>query len=278
MPDSPLLPRAVEVVGRTQESPTVFTLRLRYLDDLPHTAYQFVPGQFNMLYLHGLGEVPISIVSDPQDAPLLDHTVRAVGRVTGALQRLTPGAQLGLRGPYGRGWPLAQAQGRDVLIITGGLGCAPTVSVINYIVRRRRDFGRLVIVQGVKHADDLIWREQYAQWSRMPDTQVLVAADVGASLWPWHVGRVTELFDRAEIDVPMTLALLCGPEGMMRVAIEHLAARGLAPEAIWLSMERSMHCAIGLCGHCQLGGWFVCKDGPVFCYKDVMDLLGRRGF
>jgi NAD(P)H-flavin reductase len=268
----------VEVVERLQESPSVFTLRLRFTDAGLQTAFRFTPGQFNMLSLHGIGEVPISIVSDPQDERLIDHTVRAVGRVTGALARLRAGDRLGLRGPYGCGWPLARAQGRDVLIVTGGLGCAPTVSVINYVVRRRRDFGKLVIMQGVKHADDLLWREQYTEWNRMPNTQVLVAADAGASLWPWHVGHVTELFDQAHIDPDMTTAMMCGPEGMMRAAIGHLLARRLPEDALWLSMERNMHCATGLCGHCQLGGHFVCRDGPVFCYKDIKDLFGRRGF
>ena len=264
-----MIPQTVEVVERIQESPTIFTLRVRFTDARRYSVFRFVPGQFNMLSLHGVGEVPISIVSDPLDEHRIDHTIRAIGRVTHAMSRLKAGDQLGLRGPYGHGWPLAHAQGKDILIVTGGLGCAPTVSVINYVVRRRRDFGRLVIMQGVKHANDLIWREQYAEWSRMPDTQVLVAADTGVSLWPWRVGHVTELFDEAHIDADMTTAMLCGPEGMMRAALEQLLARGLPEQALWLSMERSMLCATGLCGHCQIGGRFVCKDGPVFCYKDI---------
>jgi NAD(P)H-flavin reductase len=273
-----MIPQTVQVVERIQESPTVFTLRVRYSGAHRDSIFRFVPGQFNMLSLHGVGEVPISIVSDPLDEHHIDHTLRAVGRVTHALARLQAGDRLGLRGPYGRGWPLERARGKDVLIVSGGLGCAPTVSVINYVVRRRRDFGRLVIMQGVKHADDLIWREQYAEWARMPDTQVLVAADKGASLWPWRVGQVTQLFDEARIDPGMTTAMLCGPEGMMRAALDQLLAHGLSQDALWLSVERSMHCATGLCGHCQIGGRFVCRDGPVFCYKDIKDLLGQRGF
>lgn len=273
-----MIPRTAEVVERIQESPTVFTLRVRYSDAHGDSRFRFVPGQFNMLSVHGVGEVPISIVSDPLDEQRIDHTLRAVGRVTHALARLQAGDRLGLRGPYGRGWPLERARGKDVLIVTGGLGCAPTVSVINYVVRRRSDFGRLVIMQGVKHADDLIWREQYTEWSRMPDTQVLVAADKGTSLWPWRVGQVTQLFDEAHIDPHITTAMMCGPEGMMRAALDHLLALGLPEDALWLSLERSMHCATGLCGHCQIGGRFVCRDGPVFCYKDIKGLLGQRGF
>ena len=272
------LPHETEVVERIQESPTIFTLRLRFTDPEQQAAFRFEPGQFNMLYLYGVGEVAISIVSDPEDENLFDHTIRVVGRVTRGMALLKSGDRLGVRGPYGRGWPLKQAQDRDVMIITGGLGCAPVVSVINYVIRRRDRFRRLVIMQGVKHSDDLIWRKQYARWSKERDTQVLVAANVGASLWPWHVGNVTELFDRVELDSSRAVVMMCGPEGMMQVAMEHLLDRGVQADNVYLSMERSMHCAVGFCGHCQYGGRFVCKDGPVFCYSDVKPLFGTRGF
>jgi NAD(P)H-flavin reductase len=274
----PHLPQEAEVVERVQESPTIFTLRLRFTDPARHAAFRFAPGQFNMLYLYGVGEVAISIVSDPQDAHLFDHAIRVVGKVTRGLAQLKAGDRLGVRGPYGRGWPLALAEDRDVMIVTGGLGCAPVVSVINYVMRRRDRFRRLVIMQGVKHSDDLIWRGQYARWSKQPDTQVLVAADVGATLWPWHVGRVTELFGKVEMDFPRAVAMMCGPEGMMQVAVDHLLERGMREDGLHLSMERSMNCAVGLCGHCQVGGKFVCKDGPVFNYGEVKALFGIRGF
>lgn len=272
------LPQEIEVMERIQESPTIFTLRLRFTDPARHAAFRFEPGQFNMLYLYGVGEVAISIVSDPDDEHLFNHTIRVVGRVTRGLAQLKTGDRLGVRGPYGRGWPLTQAQNRDVMIITGGLGCAPVVSVINYVIRRRDRFRRLVIMQGVKHSDDLIWRQQYAHWGKQPDTQVLVAANEGATLWPWHVGNVTELFDKVEIDAARAVIMMCGPEGMMRVAVDQLLERGVHEDNIYLSMERSMNCAVGLCGHCQYGGKFVCKDGPVFSYPDVKPLFGMRGF
>lgn len=277
-PVTPYLPHEAEVVERVPEAPTIFTLRLRFTDPAVHARYKFLPGQFNMLYLHGVGEVPISVVSDPEDETLFDHAIRAVGRVTKALVRLEAGSRLGVRGPYGRGWPLERIEGRDVMVVTGGLGCAPVVSVINYIVRRRHRYGRLVIIQGVKHANDLIWRHRYEQWAALDATQVLIAADVGSTLWPFHVGKVTELFDRAEYDPARTVVMLCGPEGMMRTAVDILLKRALPADAIWLSLERSMHCAVGLCGHCQYGGKFVCRDGPVFNYPDVEPLFRVRGF
>jgi len=271
-------PHAATVVARTQESPTIFTLQLRLDDAAAQAAYRFAPGQFNMLYLYGVGEVPISIMSDPEERDGIGHTIRALGRVTQGLSVLKPGDKVGLRGPFGRGWPLQEMGGRDVVLVTGGLGCAPVVSVIHYVLRRRERFGKLVIIQGVKHAEELIWREQYDRWSKLPNTQVLVAASEGATLWPWHVGRVTELFGLANFNPECAMAMMCGPEGMMRVAAEHLLARGLPESSLYLSMERNMQCAVGRCGHCQLGGSFVCRDGPVFGWSQVKALLAHKGF
>jgi sulfhydrogenase subunit gamma (sulfur reductase) len=271
------LPSVARVVERIQESPTIFTLRLCFTDPAQQAAYRFSPGQFNMLSLYGVGEVPISVVSDPDDAQLFDHTIRALGRVTRGLAALQAGDLLGIRGPYGHGWPLAQAEAKDVAIISGGLGCAPTVAAINYILRRRGRYGRLTVVQGVKHSEDLLWRERYQMWANAPDTQVLIAANQAGPLWPWHVGHATELLDRIEVDPDRTLAMLCGPEGMMLAGVEHLRGRRVPAEAIWLSLERSMHCALGHCGHCQFGPKFVCQDGPVFRYADIQPLLNVRG-
>jgi NAD(P)H-flavin reductase len=274
---SAALPMAATVVERLDETHDIITLRLALDDPAARAAYRFAPGQFNMLGLFGVGEVPISIVSDPQQPELVGHTIRVLGRVTRGIALLNEGDSIGVRGPFGRGWPLEQIQGRDVLVVTGGLGCAPVVSVINYILMRRERFGRLVIVQGVKHAQDLIWRERYDYWRTLPRTEVWLAADVGAPLWPGHVGRVTELFDRIDV-TPAMCVLLCGPEIMMVTAVRQLLARGIAPQAISLSMERNMQCGRGLCGHCQIGPHFVCHDGPVFRYPDIADWLGRKGF
>jgi NAD(P)H-flavin reductase len=271
-------PRVAVVTERVQESASVFTLKLRLENPAEQAAYRFAPGQFNMLYLPGVGEVPISIMSDPDDRDFIGHTIRAVGRVTRGLAALVPSDALGLRGPFGRGWPLREMIGRDVVLVTGGLGCAPAVSVIHYVLRRRERYGKLVIIQGVKHADELLWREQYAGWSKLPETQVLVAADEGAALWPWHVGRVTELFALARFDAANAVAMMCGPEGMMRISAEQLLARGLPETSLYLSMERNMQCAVGRCGHCQFGGAFVCRQGPVFGWRDVRPLLMHRGY
>jgi len=275
---NPYLLHEAEIVERIDEVAGVFTLRLRFTDAAVRRTYGFQPGQFNMVYLYGVGEVAISIVSDPRDERLFDHTVRVVGRVTRGLAQLQAGDFIGIRGPFGRGWPLREAQGRDVLIVSGGLGCAPTVSVVNYVLNRRERYGRLIIMQGVKHANDLLWRERYSQWAQQPNTEVIIAADVGAALWPWHVGLVTDLFDGIHLNPANTVAMMCGPEGMMRAAVQRLSQSGMDETAIYLSMERNMQCAVGHCGHCQYGGKFVCKDGPVFSYPEIKELLGVKGF
>lgn len=275
---NPYLPMEAEVVDRLRESDTIFTLRLRLTEPQAQRRYRFEPGQFNMVYLYGVGEVAISIVSDPEYEDLLDHTIRIIGRVTRGLARLKRGDRLGIRGPFGRGWPLDAARGRDVTIVTGGLGCAPVVSVINYILKRRAQFGRLTIIQGVKHSADLIWRQRYVEWSELPDVQVLLAADQGSVHWPWHVGLVTELLDKVPAEPGRTVFMLCGPEIMMRNAARILVERGHAESDMHLSLERNMQCAVGHCGHCQFGAPFVCREGPVFSYAEVKHLLGVRGF
>jgi NAD(P)H-flavin reductase len=270
-------PRTAVVVDRIQESPTIVTLRLKMRDARHNDPVNFLPGQFNMLYLFGVGEIPVSIVSDPLDAHILDHTIRMVGRVTRGFGNLQRGSLIGIRGPFGKGWPLDAAKHRNILIVTGGLGCAPVVSVIHYILKRRSDYKRLFIVQGVKHADDLIWRTRYEQWMQESDVEVLLAADVVTKNWPWHHGRVTELCNQIHIEVEDTIAMMCGPEPMLLASVRCLLDHGIAENSIWLSMERNMQCALGLCGHCQLGGQFVCKQGPVFNYAELKSLLGVKG-
>ena len=275
---NPYLPMEAKIIERIQESPGLFTLRLQFTDPDVQNRYSFEPGQFNMLYLYGVGEIAISIVSDPKDEHIIDHTIRAVGRVTHAMEKLVVGTHIGIRGPYGRGWPVLDAEQHDVVVVTGGLGCAPVVSVINYMANRRERFGKLNIVQGVKHTNDFIWRERYDQWRELPDCKVLLAADDGEPIWPMHIGRVTDLFEQMEFNKQHVMVMLCGPEGMMRVVVKYMLEQGVEGKDIWLSMERNMQCGIGHCGHCQYGDKFICKDGPVFNYDELKELFGKRGF
>lgn len=274
---SPLVPHEAEVIDRRDETPDMFSLQLRFTDPEVQAAYRFTMGQFNMLYLPGMGEVPISIVSDPDERAMIDHTIRKVGSVTRNLGRLEVGDRLGLRGPYGRGWPTEEAECTDLVIVTGGLGCAPSVSLIEYVLHRRGRYGRMHIIQGVKHSNDLIWRDRYDAWRRHPDVEVYLTADTGDTFWPWHTGPVTQFFDRIDFDPARCSVFICGPEGMMRAVIGAMRQRQVPEERIWLSMERNMHCAIGSCGRCQLGPKFVCRDGPVFTCRELAPYLSHRG-
>lgn len=271
------LPHPAEIIARIQESPTIFTLKTRFIDP-SHHPIAFLPGQFNMLYLYGVGEVAISISSDESDKSCLSHTIRAVGRVTKAMQALQPGDYIGIRGPYGQGWPLERARTKDIIIVTGGLGCAPTVSAINYILARRKQYGSLKILQGVKHSDDFIFQKQYAKWQQNRDTEIYIAADLAGPHWPWGVGYVTDMIQTLALDPDKTIAMMCGPEMMMHAAINALVRKGMQEESIYLSMERNMACGVGQCGHCQYGGLFVCKDGPVFAYPTIKALFCEKGF
>ena len=274
---NPYLIQPATIVEKIREAEDIDTYRLRFVDEQVRRSYRFAAGQFNMVYLFGVGEVAISIVSDPDEPESLDHTIRVVGRVTKAIAQLQAGDELGIRGPFGQGWPLDAAQGNDVVIVTGGLGCAPVVGAIEYIFRRRNQYGAVKILHGVKTPHDLLYRERFDAWRRQPDTQVLLTSDQPDKTWHYHVGVVTELFEQVAVDPARTVVLMCGPEIMMRLGVPILMQRGIPATAIYASLERHMECGIGLCGHCQLGPYFLCKDGPVMRYDRVAPWLGQSG-
>ena len=274
---NPYLIYPAAIVNKTQESADIVSLRLRFDDPDIRRQFRFQAGQFNMLYVFGVGEVAISIVSDPDEPQFLDHTIRVVGRVTNVIGKMQIGESLGIRGPFGQGWPMAEAKGKDVLVVTGGLGCAPVVGAIEYMFRRREEYGTIKIVHGVKSPQDLLFRERFDQWRQYPSTKVYLASDEPGKTWHYHVGVVTELFDEVDLNPENTVVMMCGPEIMMRVAVNSLTHRGLRPDAMYVSLERHMECGIGLCGHCQMGPFFLCKDGPVMRFDRIMPFLGKSG-
>ncbi len=274
---NPYLIHPATIVEKIQEAEDITTYRLQLVDEQVRRQFRFKAGQFNMVYLFGVGEVAISILSDPDEPQLLDHTIRAVGRTTQAIAGLQAGDVLGIRGPFGQGWPLDEARGRDVVIVTGGLGCAPVVGAIEYIVRRRAQYGSIKILHGVKTPHDLLYRERFDAWRLIPDTEVLLTSDQPGKSWSHHIGVVTELFEQVTIDPVKSIVLMCGPEIMMRLGVPILVRRGISSTAIYVSLERHMECGIGLCGHCQIGPYFLCKDGPVMRYDRVVPWLGRVG-
>lgn len=236
----------------------------------------FAPGQFNMLSVFGVGEIPISISGPVSDSTKIVHTIRDVGAVSKALAGLRAGAMLGLRGPYGAPWPVAAAKGRDVVVIAGGLGLAPVRPIIYELMENRADYGKVTLLYGAREPRDILFAPELAGWRARLDFGVEVTVDRAGHEWHGHVGVVTALLRGADFDPANTTAFVCGPEIMMRFAAKGLTEAGVAGGDIHLSMERNMQCGIGLCGHCQLGPVFVCKDGPVFTWDQMRPLMAIK--
>ena len=270
----PMLPRFLRLRRASKETHDTVTLEL----DDSEAAPRFAPGQFNMLYLFGAGEAAISISGSPARPETLVHTVRGVGAVTAPLLRAKRGHVLGVRGPYGSAWPIEEAAntGCDLLLLAGGIGLAPLRPVIYEVLRRRRAFGRLIILYGVRTPADLLYRKELNQWRTYPGVTVKLIVDRAAAGWSGRVGVLTDLLGAVEFDPAETIAMACGPEVMMRFAHRELARRGVPEPRVYLSLERNMKCAVGLCGHCQFGPTFICKDGPVFTADQVLPLLQVR--
>ncbi|HET7726167.1 MAG TPA: 4Fe-4S dicluster domain-containing protein [Candidatus Limnocylindrales bacterium] len=232
-------------------------------------------GQFAMLALPSFPPLPISISRYRRDA--IDLTIRAAGPATATLVELGPGDEIGLRGPLGEPWPIERAVGHDVVIVTGGIGLAPLRPLIDGVLAQRDRFDAVRLYYGARTADDQLYREELRGWAARGDIDVQLTVDRAGPEWAGPVGVVTHLFDRATWDGSRSLAFVCGPERMMEATAEALADHGLTPDRIFFTLERHMECGIGLCGHCQVGKLFVCRDGPVFSLAQLGDVLGREG-
>jgi NAD(P)H-flavin reductase len=270
----PMLPAPFRVLRRRQETHDTFTVALESAG--AGLSFWFAPGQYNMLYTFGAGEVPISMSGPPGPTREIIHTIRAVGPVTQALGRLRPGDIVGLRGPFGIPWPVEQAEGRDVVIVAGGVGLAPVRPAIYHVLAHREKYGRVTFLIGARTPEDLLFAREIEEWRGRFDVDAEVTVDRAHHGWHGRVGVVTTLIPRAHFDPDAATAFICGPEVMMSFATRELVRVGVERESMFVSLERNMKCAIGLCGHCQLGPIFVCKDGPVFRYDRVATLLGMR--
>jgi NAD(P)H-flavin reductase len=269
-----MTPAPFRVSGRWRETHDTWTLELS--PERVGALGGFAAGQFAMLYVFGKGEVPISVSGDLTRPGPLVCTIRSAGPATAALCGAADGTAVGVRGPFGSSWPLRQAEGRDVLVVAGGIGLAPLRSAVYHLLANRERFGNVLLLYGGRSPAELVYRTELERWRGRFDLQVEVTVDSAPAGWKGRVGVVTDLVSRAELDPGNALALVCGPEVMMRFAATALQDRGLAPERIFLTLERNMRCAIGLCGHCQLQHLFICKDGPVFGLDTVEPLLRAR--
>lgn len=266
----PMLPTPYRVVSREAETHDTATLALAPSAGGP--AISFQPGQFTMLYAFGLGEIPISISGDPADRGRLVHTIRGVGAVSRALASADEGEEIGVRGPFGAAWPLTAARGRDLVVVVGGIGLAPLRPVIYAALAHRADYGSVSVLVGARSEADLLFTREYDDW-RARGADVLVTVDAASESWRGHVGVVTRLVDKARFRPEAAVAMICGPEIMMRYAVHALRDAGLSDDDVHVTMERNMKCAIALCGHCQYGPDFLCKDGPVLPLSRVATRL-----
>jgi len=269
-----MIPRPFRVQQVKHETHDTFPLELEPVKGADRFAFQ--AGQFNMLYVFGVGEIPISISSDPTNPRILMHTTREVGTVTKAMGKLKRGDVIGVRGPFGTPWPVEQAEGADVVIVAGGIGLAPLRSALYQMLANRDRYQKIVLLYGTRTPNDILYRRELQRWRSQFDLEVHITVDRAMGGWRGNVGVVTSLIPRAPFDARNSIALVCGPEIMMRFTVLELQRRGVPPSQIYISMERNMKCGTGICGHCQFGPYFVCKDGPVFRYDRVQHLFERR--
>jgi NAD(P)H-flavin reductase len=259
---------AARIARITPEVPGVQTYELVFVDPRIRADYRFAAGQFNMLHLPGIGEAAISISSDTSRTDPLAHTVRAVGNVTQALARLSVGAEVLVRGPYGRPWPVAELEGRDVVVVGGGLGLASQRAAIYEFARHRDRYASVTILHGAKTTADLFYTAEYDAWRRA-GLGIEATVDLPDAAWGGHVGLVTGLFAGLSIEPRRASVLCCGPDPMMNAVARAAANVGIAPADVFVSLERNMACAVRHCGLCQFGPSFVCQDGPVFSYDRI---------
>jgi NAD(P)H-flavin reductase len=268
-----MLPLPYRVTARTQETADSATLQL---EPVGEAIAAFQPGQFTMLYSHGVGEIAVSVSGDPAVPTVLSQTIRDVGAVSRALHASPPGTVVGVRGPYGIGWDVGSAAGRDVVVVAGGVGLAPLRPVLLEVLGQRDRFRRVTLVVGARTPEDLLFRKQLDEWQEIAELDLHVTIDQPARSWSGAVGFVTEPLSRLQLDPERTTAFLCGPEAMMRFSADLLLGAGVAASDVRISLERNMKCGIGLCGHCQLGPILVCRDGPVVDYAQARSLLTVR--
>jgi NAD(P)H-flavin reductase len=267
-----MVPESFEVTDVRRDTADTWTLHLASCSQRP---FEFAPGQFTMISAAGSGEVPISISGDPGQPERLVHTVRAVGLATRAICAAQPGDRLAVRGPFGRQWPIDRLTSADVVIAAGGIGLPPLRPAILSMLAARQRYGRIVLLYGGRTPDQLLFGDELTSWSER-GVEVLTTVDSAGPEWLGHVGVVTRLVKRVELDPGATVAMSCGPEVMMRFVVAALRGAGLGTDRIYASMERNMQCGIGHCGHCQLGPTLVCRDGPVYRWSEIEPWLAIR--
>jgi NAD(P)H-flavin reductase len=270
------MPVPARILDVREENFNTRTVRMQFVDDEIRRMYRFVPGQFNMLYVPGVGEAAISISSHPEHTETLEHTIRTVGSVTRAAGRLGPGGVVGLRGPFGNGWPLEKLAGKDVVIVAGGIGIAPLRPVVYWLLDHRSHCNRVVLLYGCRTPEDRVFAEELEQWDQDGSIEVLVTVDNATRDWVGPVGVVTSLLRRIKVSATRTAVFVCGPKILNRAAAWNFLQLHVPAEQVYVNLERNMNCGFARCGHCQLGPKFVCADGPVFSFAEVADIFTKE--
>ncbi len=268
LPSAPMQPFWAEITAIQPETAGIVTFWFRFKDPEVRASYTFKPGQFNMLYLPGYGESAISISSDPENHETIGHTIRLMGNVTKNIARLQVGDEVGIRGPFGTYWPIERYKGADLILGTGGIGLPPLRPIIYHAMRHREDYNRVVVLYGARTPDDLQFKDEYDDWEKA-GIETMITVDRADESWQGQVGVVPILFYHLKMDHHNSVVMTCGPEIMIRFVVYEALARRVPTDRIFVSLERNMKCGLGQCGHCQLGPFFVCKDGPVFSYKQL---------
>jgi len=271
------IPNLARVKDIQDETYDTKTFELEFVDPQVKKGFQFRPGQFIEVSVLGIGEAPFGLASNPNHPETFRITVRAVGSVTQALHQLKRGDLVGVRGPFGNGFPFDEVKGKNILFVGGGIGLPPLCSLIEPMLDSRKEFGDVQILYGARSPADMVYQDSLVEWGKMKEIRFMMTVDVGDSKWTGNVGVVTTLFPKANITTENAVAFVCGPPIMIRFVILELLGLGFGSENIISTLERYMKCGVGKCGHCAIGHKYVCLDGPVFSYKEMMKLPEKVG-
>lgn len=273
--ENPFIPKLAKIEEIKQETNTVKTFKIRFLDGRFQNSFKFMPGQFIQVSVVGVGEAPISLCSSSFNKKFIEISVRNVGNVTNAICQLKKGDTIGIRGPYGNGYPMDKLIHSDIVMIAGGIGLPPIKSVIEYVLDKRNNFGKLWLLYGSKNPDDIVFKEELERWKNEKDFEILLTVDNATPEWNGNVGVVTALFDKIKIVNKNSVGFVCGPPIMMKFVTQKFQELGFDDNQVYFSMERLMQCGFGKCGHCNIGKKYVCIDGPVFRYDELKELTEK---
>jgi len=266
------LPKPAQIVGIKQETSDIKTFTLKFRDEELQRSFDYTPGQFVEFTVFDEGEAPFCLSNSPTRRPNIECTVKRMGKLTQALHELNIGDTVGIRGPYGNGFPVKDLKGRKLLFVAGGIGLAPLRSFINYCLDNRSEFGQITIVNGARTSKDLVFKDEYKAWESSKDTSLHLTVDCQEDNWTCMVGVVPKILKELKPTCEGAAAIVCGPPIMIRYTIPELLALGFCPEAIITTLEMKMKCGLGKCGRCNVGHQYICKDGPVFNYADLKGL------